>query len=369
MPAGRFRRYKRSKQPRARKKVDRKQNLQIAKIKRALYTKVYTRVGVNGITVGWPATGAPPNLNTPKVYIAPISPAMCQGRFGNDQTRDNQNQPLIHDRLYNWGATAALPVNDWTYSAGTGTNPPSVNPLPTDLWLAGSSLCTKHCKIRYRFQSNSDDSNEVCIAVLQPRRSVADSVIRDTRLKREFGLIGDGACSTAYEPKPLGSQTQLISGTDYTFSGNGVGAPAPDAGTLNTMFGVAFNPQRWKVRYKRYIKMQDTHPQGIGVVTTDMDKNPREVFGSISLPMNTYVRGQVPEPTLVGTSDGTDSTTYATAANMADIQNEDAMLLVVLSSAAIPAQAASSTVNKPIQLDYTQTFTHNLYTTTMKKMS
>lgn len=342
MPAGRFRRYNRKpmrKRTVAKRKVDRKQSKQIAKLQKQMYTKVWTQTTRNGIPVGVVTTA--PGFSASECYIQPISCAMAQGAEADQRCADSTNVQLIHKRKWLWGS-----------SLNTVT-PPSGTP-PTFEFFAGSRIKTTYCSLDYRLQSNEANLAQVCIAVISPVKAHADSIVHGHNMKLAFTPATNPPTANQFVRANPGSLSFLRRDVDYSCGGFPKGTPA--TGVTSTIYHVKFNPQLWKVHYIRNHNLQGTPPpQTAGAVTTDTNNSPSEQFGRIRMKMNTTLRANTQQQLSVGQDPIVDG--YATSAQYINIPNEELKYLVCIANDGYGDQS--------ITLDTTTNFTHQLHRTNL----
>jgi len=327
MPAGRFRRYNRKPMRKSSKtKTDRKQSRQIAKIKRAQFTRVYTTVAQNDVQVGVVATAGDWGAE-PLPYIQPISCALEQGVNQTRKCASSQGAMLAHERKFQWGIAAPNDASD------------SVEP-----YYGGSGIKTTHCRIDYRLLSTEPNMVECCVAVISPKKRFADQLTRNRQLKLEWKEAATPGTANYVAP---GTIARLSDNLDYSCSGDL---------TKASLFSVKWNPQRWNVHYMKNHRLQaptGTAPDNeVGITNTY--RAPNNQMGRINLKMNTYLRG--PLNYNLGGVGGDDATSYASQARFGDVPNDELRYLVCIVNDIIsPAHHVS--------LSTTQNFTHQVYST------
>ena len=304
------------------RKVDKKQSKAIRQIKRALYTKCYTKVAPASFNIGNNSTT---QFGVPVAYVQPLNPAMEQSTALGKICHDNQNTALKHERIFLWGTT----------NASNSVN----SALPIE---AGSGIRTTYCRLNYRLQSTERQMTEVCVAVIKPKRAFADQITKSRQFKLSALNIPPQPPATLTFISP-GSASTLVPDVDYTLTGN------QTATATSTVFGCKFNPQFWDVKYKRIHRLQapaTTNPTNqVGITNTN--RAPNDQFGKISLSYNTYMRASVPaleNDTITG---------FASQAQYIEVPNEHLHYLVVITN--------DSTAEEPITMTTQQNWSHNVY--------
>jgi len=307
--------YRKKRTYRPKKKVDKKQNRAIAKLKRDSYEKVSTVVIPEGqVELKTNAYIDGKSWGQPKCYIQPLSIALRStaqdrpwgepetlGGLAKQNARDNHGNILRHRPIFNWGAGGVgqgqITNTTLTTTAGVATGLEQRITGNYRLWAKQRTVsATVNYKItapRTSFEVSATESGPVftyVVALIKPVHKQADFITTNNKLKEVY--FPSAGAAGSYSLVSPGSKAQLYEGLDYMVNGGSQpynpGDPADPAVRVfpdTSLTNVIFNPKRWKVLYKKYHNLRDaTIHQDVKLVNPD--KNFKDQYGKIRVKMN-----------------------------------------------------------------------------------
>ena len=297
------RKYSRKKKTLSRKNIRRRtgaraQSRQISKLARSVrritrenHEKVVTTWSRNQLPIQTLASSGYP-------YVCPIPYAAMDpndvqspGTGITTQWRDNLGlavQPHFTKDLQFGHSQAALNSNHLRHTGGT---------------------------LKWQMSSSEPDYTKVTLALLRPKKAVADQITSDR------GLLGSG--SVPYGPSGSSSHGGLNLGEDYAVHQAAGGSST--TGTPTTFFGCTFNRKYWDVLYQRELAFGHPGAQGFANNTSANNSSPANNAivhtGTIRLPPGGSIRSVCRDP---------GDTDEAINLGLLDQRNENACYLVAI---------------------------------------
>lgn len=167
--------------------------------------------------------------------------------------------------------------------------------------------------LKWQMASTEPDYSKVTLALLRPKKAVADQLTADRQ------LLGDG--SVPYGPKGSSGQGGLNIGEDYSVHLANLSASDAPA----TYFGTTFNRKYWDVLYQREVAFGHPNAQGftqnVNANNASPANNATIATGTIKIPAGGNI---------TSVSRSSSDTDEAMQLGLLDQRNENALYLVAI---------------------------------------